>query len=188
MTKSRKRAEAMKLREEQLQRNWEKAIDDTTDSENLFTLAYAYYTGTFRVKGFRDRDQFIQDKGKAVSWFQKAAELGNLDAMNYLGHIYALGDDEIEQDVEKAIYWLQKAAEAGHVDAISRLGDIYRDERFGHVDKEKARTWFLKAAEQGDGGCMWCLGGMYRYGEGVPQDIEKSLDWHRKAIEAGCMV
>ena len=38
MTKSRKRAEAMKLMEEQRQRNWEKAIDDTTDSEKVFVL------------------------------------------------------------------------------------------------------------------------------------------------------
>lgn len=38
MTKLRKRAEAMKLMDEQRQRNWEKTIDDTTDSEKVFAL------------------------------------------------------------------------------------------------------------------------------------------------------
>ena len=48
---------------------------------------------------------------KAVEWYQKAAEQGNINAMNELANMYENGLG-VDQDEEKAAEWHAKAEEA----------------------------------------------------------------------------
>jgi TPR repeat protein len=49
-----------------------------------------------------------------VFWWQRAAQGGNADAMQWLGRAYLLGE-HLPADQSLALMWLDKAAAAGHV-------------------------------------------------------------------------
>jgi hypothetical protein len=52
----------------------------------------------------------------AIRWLRKAARMGNADAQDRLGFLYAIGKG-IQQDSMKARYWFKKAADQGHAEA-----------------------------------------------------------------------
>lgn len=83
---------------------------------------------------------------EAVSCYQKAAELGNAEAMCHLGNCY-LGGHGVEEDDEQAVRWYRQAVKRGNVDAMCCLGNSY-DYGWGvEKDKEQAVQWYRKAAE-----------------------------------------
>ena len=57
-----------------------------------------------------------QDNGKAVEWYNKAAEQGYAHAQHSLGLCYAHGEG-VAQDKSKAVELYTKAAEQGYVRA-----------------------------------------------------------------------
>ena len=69
----------------------------------------------------------VENKAKAVKWYRRAAEQGNVDAQYSLGDMYARGDGVPEDDAE-AVKWLRLAAEQDHADAQFSL-DIMRQRR-----------------------------------------------------------
>ena len=114
-----------------------------------------------------------RDNMKAVHWFTKAAEQGNINAQFSLGAKYYDGEG-VPQDNMKAVHWFTKAAEQGEVRAQSLLGTMYYNGRRVPQDITKAVYWFTKAAEQGEARAQSFLGTMYYNGEGVPQDYVKA--------------
>ena len=61
----------------------------------------------------------------ACSWFEKAADKGDADAMYNLGAMYATGNNgECDPDERKAKKWLEKAAKLGHPQAQSLLSEL----------------------------------------------------------------
>ena len=63
-------------------------------------------------------DKEPEDKTKAVSWFQKAANQGNAEAQWSLGACYINGTG-IEEDEEKAFYWYKAAEQGLHMHRIT---------------------------------------------------------------------
>jgi TPR repeat protein len=61
-----------------------------------------------------------KDEGKAVEWFKKAADQGNVDAQNNLGVMYYTGEG-VPKDIAKAREWFRKAAAQGNADAKANL-------------------------------------------------------------------
>lgn len=88
-----------------------------------------------------------KDVSSAVYWFEKAAEQGEANAENELGHLF-LGKDG-PRDIKRAEHWLSKAAEHGVRDAQLHLGLMYLNG--DGVEKNAKRASFLlrKAALQG---------------------------------------
>jgi len=62
-----------------------------------------------------------------ASWFQKAAELGNPEAMYELATFHVEGDG-VEADPEKVKLWMFKAAGLGHDQAIEWVNENYPDQ------------------------------------------------------------
>ncbi len=74
-------------------------------------------------------------------WFEKAATLGNTDAMGALG-----GLAEMEAgDPEAGRGWWEKAASLGDSDAMFALGSLAKEAG----DLDAARGWWEKAANHG---------------------------------------
>ena len=67
-----------------------------------------------------------QDYKKAVYWYTKAAEQGNVNAQWSLGFMYYYGEG-VPQDYQKAFYWYTKAADQGNTDAQFYLGFMYNE-------------------------------------------------------------
>lgn len=124
-----------------------------------------------------------QDCAKAVEWYEKAANQGNLGAMRTLGHIYYVGDG-VEQDYVKAMEWYEKGAEMGDIASMEGIGSMYQNGLGVETDCAKALEWYEKAAEMGDAFAMYLIGYTYENGLGVDQDAEKAAEWYAKAEEA----
>ena len=60
----------------------------------------------------------------AFSWYRKAAEAGNPNAMAYLGSAYLYGMG-VDTDYQQALAWYRKAADAGNAAAMAGIGVVY---------------------------------------------------------------
>jgi len=145
------------------------------DADAQFNLGKMYFLGQIGAP---------QDYKKAVYWFEKAADQGNVLAQNLLGYMYSHGQG-VTQDYKKAVYWFEKAAEQGDVNVQYNLGYMYNNGEGLPQDYKKAAYWYEKAAEQGDVSAQSNLGFMYLNGKGVPQDYKKAAYWFEKAAEQG---
>ena len=76
--------------------------------EAAFDLAFLYLNGT----------KLAKDRGKALHWLTKSAELGQVDAQYFLGLAYK------KSDPEKAAALLKMASDTGHLEAASELNQI----------------------------------------------------------------
>ena len=74
-----------------------------SDPADLARRGYAYEQGIAGVE---------KDLGKAIEWYQKAADAGNKYAMFALGNLYSKGMGNVD-DMEKAFAYFRKAAMAG---------------------------------------------------------------------------
>mmetsp|Transcript_3270 Transcript_3270/g.5262 ORF Transcript_3270/g.5262 Transcript_3270/m.5262 type:complete len:147 (-) Transcript_3270:118-558(-) len=85
---------------------------------------------------------------QAASWFQKAAEQGDVSAMSFLGIMCYQGDG-ISQNFELAQIWIQKAANKGDPNAMLNYGVLYLEGKALTKDAKQAYKWLLAAKRLG---------------------------------------
>lgn len=134
--------------------------------------------------------KIISDDGNgnalnAINWYRKAAEAGNVDAMNDLGYqMMDLYYWDNEKQTE-AMQWFQRAAEQGNVDAMVYLGYYYEKGKGVKKSMDKAFEWLLKAAEAGDALGQYDVAICYEYGTGTKKDRDKAIEWYKKSADQG---
>ena len=121
---------------------------------------------------------------KAFQLFKKAADLGNVEALNNLGYMYFRGEG-IPKDYKKACELYEQAAVNGSVLAANNLGSMYRDGNGVAQDYKKAFELYEQAAEQDSGWAMYNLGLMYSNGMGMRADYLKAVELYEKAADLG---
>lgn len=87
---------------------------------------------------------FAKDPSQAVSWFRRAADLGDAEGQAWLGWAYRFGMG-VAPDRTAAVYWLTKAAEQGFYPAQIDLGEIFERGEGVSVNKAIALCWYRKA-------------------------------------------
>ena len=122
--------------------------------------------------------------GVAMHWFQKAADLGNADAMMGLSWIYGNGRG-VHQDDAKAFDWRKMSAEHGNTDAMLLMGADYEDGKVVPQDYAEAMHWYKKSADLANADAMGRIGFLYANGQGVPQDYAEAMRWYKKAADLG---
>ena len=125
----------------------------------------------------------------AEEWALKAAQLGHVEAMYWLGEGYAVyAKDMLEEDPEEsktyfehAHRWLEQAAKHDHPAAILELANFYR--RGDAVEKDVAKSIELveQSAKLGEVQAMRDLAFIYANGLGIDADEEKADFWNEKA-------
>ena len=164
------------LKEEEIE--WKSAEEISTTYEVMRTDRI--------VKIQRDIGYRFFKKGefdKAVEWWTKAAEQGDLTSQLELGRRYSTGKG-VPRDYSKAAEWWTKATERGDLYSRATQRNIgYRFLEWGECSK--AVEWWTKAAEQGDMYSQFELGLCYSTGQGVPVDFVKATEWLTKAAEQG---
>jgi TPR repeat protein len=135
-------------------------------------LGNAYYSGT----------GVTADKLESLTWYQKAADAGDGDAMNHVGVAYANGLGG-KPDFAKAAEWYQKAADQGSWWGTYNLAGLYALGNGVPQNYEKAITLYRTVATRGNGmsQAMVALGDLYRNGTGVAKDYAQALGWYQKA-------
>ena len=148
----------------------------------LLPLAILGQVDTNRDADFQQGNRFYEQKdyANALPYFQRAAEVGNVDAQNNLGVMYHFGEG-VSKDFSKAAEWYRKAAEKNHVKAQFNLGVLYQDME----DYTSAIYWYKKAADQGHAKSQTNLGTLYYYGVGVMKDVNVAMSWYGKAANQG---
>ena len=121
------------------------------------------------------------DPDAAAAWYLRAARIGCLSAMRYLGLVY-----EEKRDYDSAYYWFLEAAMGGEADSLYHIGDYYYRGLCVREDPEKAYRYILQAYENGvDQACYY----MGLYAEkglaGQEPDPKKAVMFYRKGARAG---
>ena len=125
----------------------------------------------------------------AEEWALKAAQLGHVEAMYWLGEGYAFyAKDMLEEDPkESKIYfkhayrWLEQASKHNHPAALLELSNFYRRGDVVKKDLVKSVELVQQAAELGEVQAMRDLACIYEHGMGIDVDLEKADFWNDKA-------
>ncbi len=125
-----------------------------------------------------------EDYGKAMEYYQLAADAGNAEGLRSIGALYANGAG-VEEDYEKAAEYFQLAADQGDGKAFNNLGLLYQYGIGVEQDIGKAVENYERAGELDISEACVILGSMYQYGEGVEQDIGKAAEYYQKAADLG---
>lgn len=149
-------------------------LAETDDAKALVTLGGMYADG----RGIE------KDETAAVSWYQRAADLGDPEGQSKLGAAYAAGLG-VGQDSARAAEWYRRAADQDYAAAQYLLGDAYLNGYGVEKNETLAAELMLQSATQGYAKAQLMLGWMTADGIGVPQDEVAAAEWYRKAADQG---
>ncbi len=156
----------------------------------------------------RSRDKITllaERKNSALAWYllsldrqdvgclKKAAELGNVQALNAWGTLQnnaIMGDETISAEKRAEIQGevfdaFHKAAEAKDPNGIYNLGMCYMNGIGCEADPKMAINCFRTAAEAGHPDAINNIGGCCREGILVEQDFAQAARWFRLSAELG---
>jgi len=145
---------------------------DSHDDKLQYRLGQMLYTGTGTEK----------DVQVAVSYLEKSAQLGNVNAQ------YLLGKVCLETGIvnpAQAVAWMTKAAEAGNAGAQYALGKLYRDGTHVEKDIQKAITMFTAAAEKKNEYAAYQLGRLYLSDESISKNVPEAVKWLTLSSDLG---
>ena len=133
---------------------------------------------------YRNGNGITLNKQKALEWFSKAAQQGNIDCAYSAGYMLAKSEGVLK-DPNQAVNFLnmvyQSDSQYSH-DAGVLLSSLYSNDLNDDLNTVKIRT---DLAEKGDVQFQVMLGLQYLSGEGVPVNVELARDWFEKAALQG---
>lgn len=160
-------------------------VDYTAARQWLEYAAGLGYTDSLVSLGAMYFDGVIQkDYQKAYDYFKRAADLGNLYGVEWLGYCYCYGYG-VQQDLSKSLVCYETATmKTNNRDTLYMLGMIY-----GYfirpADDEKAAHYFLQAAQLGHPDAQLKIGFYYHHGQGIEQDYKKAFYWFEHSAQQG---
>lgn len=147
------------------------------------------------------------DYFKAVRWYQKAAQAGNIDAMLRLAVIYELGPKELRSQSQAGL-WYEKAAVLGDTSSqiamlrfaktealIQHWADILNQKGIsttrsstrsnGDLDMAANPVYCEQSARAGNAEAQYQMGLMYEKGtNGLNPDMKKAVAWFETSARA----
>lgn len=121
----------------------------------------------------------------ALSFYQKAVELGHAGAMHDMAGLLRNGGRGIKRDPGLAMALYEKAADTGLTESLVQLGAMYSDRNSVHRDYRKALEFYQRAADAKTPGAFTNLGVLYHEGRGVPRDARKACEYWREGASLG---
>ncbi|QDU46102.1 Putative beta-lactamase HcpC precursor [Symmachiella dynata] len=106
-------------------------------------------------------------RNEAMSYFEKAAELGSTVAQEWCGERYAMGIRDVKRDITKGIGFLKQAAAAGRPRAKYVLACLHASGEGVTQDYEIAFQLCQEAAETGEPAAQKMLAMMHNDGLGL---------------------
>ncbi len=123
---------------------------------------------------------FEEDPKQALSYYEQAAEAGQLEAAYIAGVMYAENFD-IRPNSTKSAALLRKAAEGGHAAAQADYGLLVYQGVGATKSETEAARWFEKSARGGDSEGQFLYAFTLAKGEGVNQSFEEAYYWLLKS-------
>lgn len=159
---------------------FKKAYEITNDSEALLFIGKC-------CEGQDGDNESIRDYVQALSWYRKAALMGNAVAQFYVGEYYYTGR-VVEKNNEEAVRWYAKAVEQNYVKAQYRLGSIYTTKSFfltpnPFYSPQKGLMLLRTAAECGHAEAQYELGEWCYYANHIEHDYKEAVKWFAEAAK-----
>lgn len=148
--------------------------DKSLEADALNDQANRYYKG----------DGLEVNKENACKLYKKAAELGNVKAMNNYGIMLEHGDG-IPVDKQEACRYYKMAADKELPIAMFNYGNILANGDGITKNLKEAITYLERAAKKGEINAMCRLGNIYLQGEGVDVDEMKAYNYYKMAADKG---
>lgn len=134
-------------------------------------------------KGKTHRERFILD------FYQRAADMGDPDALNDIGTSYAEGYGGLQCDFDKAVDYYVRAIEKGSLHAFDNLGTHYETGMGGRcvdrIDYGQALYYYQQGAKMRCPKCAHNLAAAYE--EGMPgtlqRDTRRAENYYRHGIK-----
>lgn len=121
---------------------------------------------------------------KAVEFYKRAADKGQLQAMNNYGFILVAAAQRDEKKQAEGVDWIKKASDAGNNPARRNMAQFYLNGLAGlKKDPDAAKALLEKAAAEKDFQAAYELSQFYS-GAGASDD-EKAFEWLNKAADGG---
>lgn len=123
---------------------------------------------------------------EALTWFERAAELGSFSAQYNLGCMYYYGYG-VNQDFHKAFKYFKAAAEQDNSSAQYNLGLMYAKGLWISKNSSEALKYFELAAYKDNVDALYQLGFIYYSGKYslVPVDTNQALIYFERAAMLG---
>lgn len=119
-----------------------------------------------------------QDKGKALEYYETAAETGYRWAQLQTGWMY-----HNKQDYSSAAHWFERAYDQGSSRSATALGIMYYFGRGFSTNYSTAVEYFKEAANKEDGTAFLFLGDAVEKGRGFTQDSDYAIGYYLRANE-----
>jgi len=139
---------------------------------------------------------------KALYWYEKAAEQGNVNAQEKTAYKY-LRCQGADINPEKVLYWYKKACEGGSKEAqevvrnglFRQIATVFSLGIIREIDYEKAVIWFEKALEDKKEedpmtwvemdliNCYIEIGKLFYNGKTKERDYKEAIKWFTKSID-----
>lgn len=123
------------------------------------------------------------DGEKALVWWKRAAEAGDVTALLTIARFYegTYGLPDMK-DIKQSLEYYAKAAELGDAGAMSALGSRYLsgDEKFR--DEKKGRVWLKKAIDEKEYTAYLALGDFEEF---IKKDLKAALAEYERGKDAG---
>ena len=128
-----------------------------------------------------------------VAAYKKSAEMGNSEAMYFLGKWCQDGDKGLTVDIQESFRWWKKSAEIGCSQAQCAIGDCYDFGKGAAEDKIEALKWYKRSASKDYIPAVYILGLCYYFGNGIRKNKREALRYFRRAAKneyaaAVCMI
>ena len=156
----------------------------SNDPETIYQLGKDYYNG---------ENGKIKDYNQAFTYFRQAAEMGHVDAMEYLGYCYQLGRGVEENHTEALRCFLIAGAlqmDEYNLSEIEfnrlqfKLFALSRNDDYAKSYKIVLNQ-FREKAMSGTADAQYLLGYCYYNGRDSLSNKEEGLKWYLKAAEQG---
>ena len=142
-----------------------KSIKEIVDKEENGEAEYTY--GIMLYNG----ECVKKNVGEAVKYMEKAAKRDYVEAINFLGDRYRIGD-VIAADSAKALSYYKQSAELGDGVGLFNVGVCYASGIGTKVDKKKAVEYYYEAIKEGIAQAYNNLAIMHFLGDGVEENYE----------------
>lgn len=129
---------------------------DANELDQKYKVFAIYNVGVMHLYG-RGTEENLPE---ALTWINRAAESGNIDAWWRLGQMYEIGQG-VAKNYDEAYKCYLLAANHNHAAAQFNIGKICMAGLNKVENYEKAKEWFQKAAEQGAPDAQYELGMYY---------------------------
>lgn len=127
------------------------------------------------------------DLAKAVTWYEKAEEMGDARSSYNLAWIYRSKEEKYSDynDYNKMIEHYEKAAALRHVFSCLELGNLYLYSEEDKNNYDKAEQLLTTAARLGNKDSFTSLADLYSLDRCKKTDGPKAFYWFKKGAEAG---